>query len=133
MIETPGKKTFYIAGIFVLALICSSCKQGVLQNDSDLPATLVDTTAQTRSELNQVVSLALLGVDVTLADDALTKTSLLVIERRKPQNISSDRIMGRDLSTPDQFRLVTNGGQCILVHQKNGKRYLLSLASCKKN
>lgn len=126
------RKNLCIVGVFISVLIFSACKQDVLQGDSDLPATLTDTTSTTRSELNQIVSQALFGVEVNLADDALTKTSLLIIERSNQRTVNNDRILGRDLSMPEQFRLVTNDGQCLLIHQKNGKRYLLSLASCQK-
>jgi len=94
MINKLAKKMPSITGVLIVALVLSSCKQGILQGNSDLPATLINTTPKTRAELNQLVSQALLGLDVTLADDALTKTSLLIIERTKQRTVNNDRIMG---------------------------------------
>ncbi len=116
---------------FVFLLV--SCQQKTFHNTSDFPAVLVRTTPQSQSELTQVVSEALNGVSVTLADDVLTKTSLLIIERARQKGPDNNRILGRDLSVPDQFRLVINGEQCFLIHQKNSNRYLLAKSFCIKN
>ena len=73
-------------------------------------------------ELAQAVSSALHGAPVTLADDALTRDSLLIIERA--------HLSGRDLDKPEHFRLVKIGKDCALVHERTGKRTTLASTTC---
>jgi hypothetical protein len=94
------------------------------------PALLKDPDAATRAELRRVVSAALGGVDVTLSDQALTDTSLLVIERRRHVDPAGRRIMGRDMGTSDRFMLFMEGDQCLLEHMASGKRWPLTGAEC---
>ncbi len=88
----------------------------------EVPAQIVDHTPESYSELQQVVSSALGGRSVTIAEDALTKKSLLVIE---PKHLT-----GRDLRTVEQFRLVISGSTCVLVHLGSDARTELSRANC---
>lgn len=97
----------------------------------DVPAVLVEPTAESRAELARVVSAALDGSPVLLADDALTEASLLTIERRVPRDIEGRPAAGRVLDPPEQFRLVRSGTRCFLVHQRTGERTLLTLSSCR--
>lgn len=127
------KKIICRSSVLLFVFLLSSCKQEILHGASDFPAILINTTPQSQIELNQIVSKALNGVPVTLADDALTQTSVLIIERARQPDFNNNRVLGRDLSMPEQFRLVINNGQCFLIHQENGQRYLLSQAVCQKN
>jgi hypothetical protein len=78
------------------------------------------------------VSGALNVPTVTLADDALTHESLLVIERRPARDAAGQRLGGRDLDAPEQFRLVLDDqGRCTLVHLGTDRRYNLT-AQCMK-
>jgi hypothetical protein len=96
----------------------------------EMPARIVNPTPESRAELARVVSSTLDDADVTLADDALTTDSLLVIERRPHRGLQHGRIMGRDLGKPEQFRLLKHGEQCILVQVSSGKRWVLPETSC---
>ena len=73
----------------------------------------------------------MLGTDVTLADDALTDTSVLIIERNIPQSIEGSPAQGRTMDMPIQFRLVTNGSTCTLIDQRDGSRHILADTRCK--
>ena len=106
-----------IVGVF---LTLAACKTGTVR--ADMPAYLVDPTPESRAELQRVVSDALNGRAVTIADDALTNDSLLIIE---PKNLT-----GRDLGRPEHFMLVSSGSRCVLVHKGTEARYELRQTTC---
>jgi hypothetical protein len=96
----------------------------------DVPAQIVSPTAESRAALRRAVSEALRGAPVTLADDALTRTSSLVIEPAWPRDAGGRLLGGREYGLPERFRLVLSGGRCVLVHEGNGERLTLEATSC---
>lgn len=107
------------------ALLLSACVTTRLE-----PAIIVDGTPETHAELIRAVS-GLLGVEtVTIADDALTKESTLLIDRAPARDASGRRLSGRDLGKPEQFDLVKRGRECVLVHASTGTRRVLAGTSC---
>jgi hypothetical protein len=110
------------------ALVLGACNMNAVHEDR--PARIVDPSDASRAELQQVVSGALNGADVMLADDALTESSVLIIERRKTGSLDSPPLSGRDLGRPERFRLVTSGAGCVLVHEKDSARYVLHETEC---
>ena len=100
----------------------------------DLPAVIVGSDAQSRTELQSAVSKALNRTSVTLADDALTHDSLLIIEPvrlRDPEgNIAQGRAQGRETRMPEQLRLVKSGHHCVLIHERTGQRIALANTKC---
>ena len=86
---------------------------------------LVEPGAAARAELVSVVSTALNGRPVTLADDALTDVPLLILER-PPRGV----LDGRRMDRPERFHLVDAGGTCVLVHEASGRRFPLVEARC---
>jgi hypothetical protein len=103
-----------------LLAACASPGAGRATAD-DAPALIVDPTPQSRAALVQALGDAL-GVQVMLADDALTSESKLEIERTHRE--------GREMGTPEQFVLVRSGGKCVLIHQRTQKRYPLADTEC---
>jgi hypothetical protein len=97
---------------------------------SDLPAVIVAPTAQSRDELQQAVSNTLNGAPVTLADDALTHDSTLIIERNQARDAKGVPLSGRELGRPEKFQLVKSGNDCILIHEASGKRWTLKHTTC---
>jgi len=97
---------------------------------SDIPALIVSPTAESRAELLRVVSGAVGDVDVTLAGNALTTDSMLIIERKPHRDLQHGRIMGRDPGRPEHFRLVKHGDRCTLVQESTGERWPLVQTSC---
>jgi hypothetical protein len=95
-----------------------------------VPAVISDPTPEGRAELRRVIRGALHGATVTIADDALTETSLLTIERRPPRDLEGEASTGRELGRPLQFLLVLRGSQCFLLRQPDGERFELSSATC---
>ena len=96
----------------------------------DLPALLTNPTAESRAELVRAVSGALHGAPITLADDALTRDSTLIVERTRPRTADGVPLSGRETGRPEHFRLVKNGSRCMLVHERTGKRWTLTAATC---
>jgi hypothetical protein len=94
------------------------------------PAVVPTPTAESRAELARVVSAAMNGQPVTLADDALTRDSVLSIERRTPPGPQGRAATGRTLEAPEQFRLVLRGTRCVLVHAASGREWGLNETRC---
>jgi hypothetical protein len=96
----------------------------------EAPAVIVEPTSRSREELTAAVSAALNGVAVTLAEDTLTRESTLVLERARHRDASGLPVQGRELGTPERFRLVKSGGDCVLVHERTGHRFTLRETTC---
>lgn len=95
----------------------------------DIPARIVDPDAASRAALQETVSTAF-GRQVTLADDALTKSSLLTIERSPRPTMENPNPVGRNMEMPFRLQLYLNGEDCFLVDQRDGNRYLLLNTTC---
>jgi hypothetical protein len=113
-----------VANAFVLVACVSAASR------SDEPAVISAPTPASREELARVVSAALHGAPVTLADDALTKESLLIIERARRRDADGVRIDGRVMEKPEQFELVKSASQCVLIHRRTGERHVLTHTTC---
>jgi hypothetical protein len=103
--------------IFVVLLLsaCASAQR-------DVPAVIDRPTPESRAEIAQVVASALNGAPVRIADDALTRDSVLIIEKA--------HLTGRDLDKPEHFRLIRSGSHCTLVHERTGRRTTLAATTC---
>lgn len=108
-------------------LAAAGCKH--VAPDASDPAVIVDPTEASRASLQAAVNEAL-DSEVLLADDALTSTSILTVERKMPQSISGSPAQGRTMEPPVRFDLVTNGSDCVLVDSRDGSRYLLAGTRC---
>lgn len=118
------------AGLALAA--CESTKPATEEPslNGDRPAVIVNPTAESRDELRRVVSDMLFGAQVTLADDALTESSVLVVERSRIRSLDSPPLSGRDVGKPERFQLLTTGTECILIHSPNLARYELEETDC---
>jgi hypothetical protein len=112
-----------IAGFAVLA--CASATPA-----PDVPAVITSPTPESRAELLRAVREALHGAPVTLAPDALTRETTLVVERARARGPDGTPANGRERGRPEQFRLVQSGKRCVLVHEGSGKRIPLSPTTC---
>ena len=113
-----------IAGI---ALVMVGCQ--TLANGEDVAARITNPTVDSRAALQNTVNDALM-TDVALAADALTDSSVLIIEQHPPRNMQSPPLQGRNMDTPIRFRLVLNGSDCILIDQRDNSRYVLEMTTC---
>jgi hypothetical protein len=100
-----------------------------VDTDLDQPARIVNADADSRAALQAAVNEAL-GNDVLLAEDALTDSSLLTIERWPAGTMENPVPQGRILEKPIQFRLVINDSDCILIDQRNESRHVLQDTEC---
>ena len=114
----------------VLSLLLTACTTATASGPAETPALIVHPTAESRAELAKAVSTALGGSPVTLADDALTHDSVLVIEPARPRGPDGILMNGRDLRKPEQFRLIRAGSHCVLVRQSTGVRQRLKFTQC---
>jgi hypothetical protein len=94
------------------------------------PAVIVDPNAASRAELARVVRVALHGVPVTLADDALTASNTLVIEHANPRDSAGRPLNGRILDRPERFELFKRKSRCVLEQSKTGRRWTLRHNAC---
>ncbi|MDJ0758910.1 MAG: hypothetical protein QNJ19_05885 [Woeseiaceae bacterium] len=95
----------------------------------DQPARIVNPDAESRAALKAAVNEAL-GTEVMLADDALTGSSLLPIERTPTGTMDDPVREGLILDKPIRFQLVKNGEECVLINLSDGARYPLSNTDC---
>lgn len=104
----------------------SGCRTTASNND--VPARISNPSAASRAALQQAVNMAL-HTEVVLADDALTSSSILIIERN-PRRTMQNLPDGRVTESPIQFRLVANGSACILIDTRDDSRHLLENTTC---
>jgi hypothetical protein len=104
--------------VIPVVLLLSTCAAA----QPEVAAVIDKPTKESRAELAHAVGSALNSAPVTLADDALTRDSVLIIERA--------HLSGRQLDRPEHFRLVKIGKDCALVHERTGKRTTLASTTC---
>ncbi len=114
--------------LFAGVLSLAACATGSPKRD--VPAVITTPTAESRAELVRVVGRAVNGAPLTIADDALTRDSTLIIERARARGPEGTRLDGRETGRPEHFRLVKDGSRCVLVHERTGKRFRLGSAAC---
>lgn len=113
--------------VAALALMFLGCQ--TLATDDDVAARITNPTDASRKALQNAVNNAL-DANVTLADDALTDSSVLTIERNPPRSMENLPAQGRNMDLPMQFRLVRNNGDCVLIYTADDSRRKLSDTSC---
>lgn len=115
------------AAVFAAMLTPLACSTLQAQEQ---PALITAPTAASRAELLRVVTAAVGGQGITLADDALTRDSVLTLERRTPAGSQGQAATGRTLEEPQQFRLVLRGTRCWLVRDADAREWELRETSC---
>ena len=108
-------------------ILIAGCQTMVAGNDA--PARITSPTAASRAALQNAVNDAL-HTDVMLADDALTSSSNLSIERSPPRTLQGRIATGRNMEPPIRFQLVMNGSVCILIDTRDESRYPLDDTTC---
>jgi len=114
-------------GLAAAVALLAGC-QSVTPGEA-IPARIVDPDEASRTALESAVNQAL-GGDVLLADDALTDTDVLIIERRTPATPEGRIATGRNMDLPVQFRLVLDGTECVLIDTRESVRYTLENTRC---
>lgn len=110
-----------------LAGLLTGC-QGFAVAD-EVPARIVNLTDESHHALHAAVKAAV-KKDVYIAHDALTTTSVLVIELSPPRQLDSPIGQDRILAEPLRFTLVKKGDVCLLIDGRDGSRYPLESTEC---
>jgi hypothetical protein len=84
-------------------LLVSGCQ--TMNAAADVPALLSEPDEASRAALRDTISAIFGGQDVPLADDALTKSSLLLIERNPRGSLDAPPATGRVLEEPIRWRV----------------------------
>jgi len=113
-----------IVGLFLSLTGCQT-----LATDDDVAARITNPATDSRAALQEAVNDAL-DTDVMLADDALTDSSVLTIERNPPRSMENLPAQGRNMDGPMQFRLVKNGDDCVLIYTNDDSRRKLANTRC---
>ena len=115
--------------LLCLAALLSACRMAPAQDAQ--PALLTNPGDGVRLELAAaIMSMSGFG-HVTLANDDLTQSSELLIERTQPTDGRGGLLQGRELQEPQRFELQIQAGQCWLLHKPSGKRQRLRQAQCR--
>ena len=123
MIQAMKTKVI-IAGLLFATVGCQT-----LATDGDVAARIMNPTDDSREALQNAVN-AELHANVTLANDALTDSSVLTIERNPSRSMENLPAQGRNMDMPMQFRLVLNDGDCVLIYTADDSRRKLADTSC---
>ena len=113
------------------SLVAAACQSIGSDETTDVLALRVESTPASTTEIRDAVENALPGRRILLANDAFTKSSLLVIERRRHERLEGVRTSGAADEAPHRFRLVLDGQTCELVHLNTGKRHALTRTRCR--
>jgi len=116
-----------LLAVVAIALVLAGC-QTFLGNNGK-PARIINPDDASRAELQVVVNSAF-GTNVTLADNALTNSSLLTIERNPRSTMENPNPVGRNMEMPFQLRLYSNGTDCVLVDQRDQTQHVLANTEC---
>ena len=116
-----------VAGVLALPGCATSAPR-------DVPAVIVDPTPQSRAELSLAVQRALHSDPIPLADDALTRTSLLPIDRMLRRDSHGRLLNGMEIGRkPEIFKLVKRGNACVLIHDDLAQlRQTLAATRCRR-
>ena len=117
----------YLKPVLGGLIVLTGCQ--TMASSDDAPARIVNASAASRAALQNAVKDAL-NTEVLLADDALTRSSILVIERSPPKSMQGRPATGRNMDPPIQFQLVVNDSDCILIDTRNETRRLLEDTIC---
>jgi hypothetical protein len=121
-------KPLHFCSHVVALLLLAGC-QTITAND-DQPAVIVQPSDASHAALKETLSAIFGGEDITLADDALTYSSMLSLENNMPNTEDSQAALGRVVTRPFSFQLIKNRQGCFLVDLRVGERHFLADTTC---
>jgi hypothetical protein len=126
------RATFPSLAVAATAILVTGCATS--SSGRDVPALIVDPTPESRAELKLAVQRALHSDPILLSDDALTRSSLLPIDRIPRRDIHGRLLNGMEIGhKPDMFHLVRNGKSCVLIHDDAAQsRQTLTATHCRQ-
>ena len=119
-----------IALILVLTSL-SACSKAMVSKEPKL-AVLVESSPANTQAIQQAMSTALNGKQITLASSAFLNSPTHTLERKQLKNLNAKTIDGLILGIPEvhRFSLYSSGKNCYLVYAKNEKKYPLKQLKC---
>lgn len=118
------RRAIWIAG----ALLSAGCQ--TMNASADVPAVITEPNEASHAAIKAALAASFGGRDVIIADDALTQTSLLTIERGPHRTINNPSPDGRIITEPFRFRLVMSGQDCVLIDLRDDSRHVLVDTTC---
>ena len=98
--------------------------------DSYVAATLVSSDASIQSAVVDVLTQALPGRRITIAENAFVSSPVLTLEPPIIRRLEGDISLDRNLDAPETFRLFKRGEDCIIIHQRTTGEYPVPGAVC---
>jgi len=115
--------------IFISLLSLTGCKS--LAEQPMVDAIIVNPTRESRAELLSIVTQTLNVKKILLAQDALTESNRLIIERKYHRTLEQGVVMGRSEEIPEIFKLKIKGSKCIFLHPASNQSWPLLKSQCK--
>ena len=122
---SPGRRLLLFLPLTVLV----ACQ--TISASEDVPAVIADPTEVSRADLRATLMEIFGERRITVAEDALTSTSLLVLEQGPQRTGGPEDVSGRQMLPPLRLRLVKNGDDCVLVDLRDDSRHLLADTNCR--
>lgn len=123
-------RSLLLAACLITLCACTTPEAAVQPTGREQPARITNPSPEVQAELLTAVTSALRNTAIRIADDALTKSSVLIIERVPARDANGRPLSGRDLERPQHFDLLNDGERCILVHRQTAQLYPLKNARC---
>jgi hypothetical protein len=114
--------------VSLLLVMITGCR--TLSGSPDQAALITQPDASSRAALQATLSDLFGGIEIRLADDALTRSSLLTLAVGAQSTLVEPAAGGRIVSEPYRFRLVLNGEDCILIDLRDDSRHRLADTTC---
>lgn len=109
-------------------MLLSACTTSSMQ--ADHPAVIAEATEASRTALLNIVRSALNTPSVKLADSALTKDNVLIVERTPRRDVNGQLLNGRVLEMPETFVLTSRNSRCVLAQKSTGREWSLPHTKC---
>lgn len=120
-----------VALVLLASAACGGA-QGGGDSVGDNPAVVVHPTAETRTAVAQAVTRVLSHAPVSVDDDALATTGVVIAERSALKQAAQMQA-GEAPHEPDRserFHIVLRGERCYLVHDRTFSYYELPGTTC---
>ena len=123
--------TAFRPSLMTLALLVALAGCRTTAGEADRPALIVDPDAASRAALQDTLSNRFGGLTILLANDALTRSSLLTLEVGQSSGRVNQVQGARVVSEPYRFQLVGDQTDCYLIDLRDDSRHALADTRCR--
>jgi hypothetical protein len=124
------KTVYFILALTAVFLLCACNSKSPASRDESA-AVITNASGETRAELEAAVARILKKPKVTVAEDALTESDILIISRTPRRTLKLNPVQGRSMEKPFLFQLVKIGRDCYLKYEATRERQKLEKISCR--